>query len=154
MGAPVLRFKRGQFANLPGLQAGEPGFTTDRFDLFIGINSTTNGNKFFGSHRYWNKETGSTGSGVRLVEGSDNGDNFVELKAPDSISSSVIYTLPEAAINGGYLTVDGSGNLSWDTTLDANTVNAAGVGTVGFLKSSTIDVTGIVTASGGFVVVS
>ena len=49
MGAPVLQFKRGQFSNLPGLRAGEPGFTTDKFDLYVGIDSTTSNNKFFGS---------------------------------------------------------------------------------------------------------
>ena len=52
MGAPVLQFKRGQFSNLPGLRAGEPGFTTDKFDLYVGIDSTTSSNKFFGCLLY------------------------------------------------------------------------------------------------------
>ena len=33
MAAPVIQFKRGVLANLPGLRAGEPGFTTDSYDL-------------------------------------------------------------------------------------------------------------------------
>ena len=77
MGAPVLQFKRGQFSNLPGLRAGEPGFTTDKFDLYVGIDSTTSSNKFFGSHRYWNRETATVGSSVRVVEGSNNGSNYI-----------------------------------------------------------------------------
>ena len=31
MAAAVIQFKRGAFANLPGLQAGEPALTTDTF---------------------------------------------------------------------------------------------------------------------------
>ena len=49
MAAPVLQFKRGLLANLPGLRAGEPGFTTDSYDLYVGIDSTSSNNKFFGS---------------------------------------------------------------------------------------------------------
>jgi hypothetical protein len=41
MPAPVLQFKRGIFSNLPGLRAGEPGFTTDSYELYVGIDSTT-----------------------------------------------------------------------------------------------------------------
>ena len=89
MGAPVLQFKRGQFSNLPGLRAGEPGFTTDKFDLYVGIDSTTSSNKFFGSHRYWNRETATVGSSVRVVEGSSNGSNYIELKSPNSLAQNV-----------------------------------------------------------------
>ena len=60
MPAPTLQFKRGLFANLPGLKAGEPGFTTDSYELYVGIDSTTQNNKFFGSHRYWTRETTTT----------------------------------------------------------------------------------------------
>ena len=42
MAAPILQFKRGAFVNLPGLRAGEPALTTDTFDLYVGIDSTTN----------------------------------------------------------------------------------------------------------------
>ena len=48
MSSPVIQFKRGLFSSLPGLRVGEPGFTTDKYDLYVGIDSTTNGNKFFG----------------------------------------------------------------------------------------------------------
>ena len=117
MGAPVLQFKRGQFSNLPGLRAGEPGFTTDKFDLYVGIDSTTNSNKFFGSHRYWNRETSTVGSSVRVVEGSNNGSNYIELKSPNSLAQNVSYTLPATDVANGILVSDGSGNLSYTTTV-------------------------------------
>ena len=148
MAAPVIQFKRGQFANLPALRAGEPGFTTDKYDLYVGIDSTTSNNKFFGSHRYWTKETGSSGSGLRLVEGTDNGENYIELKSPDNVASNITYTFPGTITSGGYLLVDSSGNLSWDDTLDATNVNAIGVGTVAFLQSTTVNVSAGATVTG------
>ena len=61
MPAPDIQFKRGAYADLPGLQAGEPGITTDTRDFYIGYDGTLFGNRFFGSDRYWRRE--STGSG-------------------------------------------------------------------------------------------
>ena len=60
MAAPVLQFKRGLFSNLPALRAGEPGFTTDKYDLYVGIDSTSANNQFVGSGRFWTVETSST----------------------------------------------------------------------------------------------
>ena len=116
MASPILKFKRGNFSNLPGLQAGEPALTVDKFDLYVGIDSTTNNNKFIGSQRFWTLETATTGSGVNLVEGSNNGSNHIVLKAPASITSNQTYTFPAAAVNKGLLVSDGDGNLSWDTS--------------------------------------
>ena len=148
MAAPVIQFKRGQFANLPGLRPGEPGFTTDKYDLYVGIDSTTSNNKFFGSHRYWTKETATAGSGLRLVEGTNNGENYIELKAPASVASNLTYTFPASITAGGYLLVDSNGDLSWDDTLDATSVNATGVGTVAFLQSTTVNVSAGATIAG------
>ena len=114
MASPVIQFKRGAFANLPALQAGEPALTTDTYELYVGINSTSAGNKFFGSHRYWTRETTSVGSRVNLVEGTSNGSSFVSLKAPDSLAGIVTFTMPSAdGSNGHILTTDGAGNLSF-----------------------------------------
>jgi uncharacterized Zn-binding protein involved in type VI secretion len=116
MAAPVLQFKRGLLANLPGLRVGEPGFTTDSYDLYVGIDSSTNNNKFFGSHRYWTKGTASTGSGVNLVEGTSNGTSYLTLKSPDSLAGIVTYTLPGTqGATSSVLTNDGSGNLTWSS---------------------------------------
>ena len=113
MAAPVLQFKRGLLANLPGLRAGEPGFTTDSYDLYVGIDSSTGNNKFFGSHRYWSKETTSKGSGVNLVEGTGNGAQYITLKAPDSLAGVTTYTFPATATADYFLKTAADGTLSW-----------------------------------------
>ena len=114
MTAPVLQFKRGLFANLPGLRAGEPGFTTDSYDLYVGLTSETSTNKFFGSHRYWTRETATEGSGVNVVEGTSNGSSYITLKSPDSLSGIVTYTLPGSdGTNSQVLATNGSGVLSF-----------------------------------------
>lgn len=114
MPAPVIQFKRGLFANLPGLQAGEPGFTTDSYDLYVGLTSSTGTNKFVGSHRYWTKGTSTTGSGVNLVEGTGNGSSFITLASPASLAGIVTYYFPGSQGNvSSVLINDGNGNLSW-----------------------------------------
>jgi len=113
MATPVLQFKRGAFSNLPALKAGEPGFTTDKYELYIGLDNVSANNKFFGSHRYWTRETASAGSGINLVE-STAGTDFITLAAPASVGAAVTFYFP--AIQGGSNTVllnDGNGNLSW-----------------------------------------
>ena len=153
MSNPVLQFKRGNLASLPGLRAGEPGFTIDKYDLYVGIDSTTTNNQLVGSSRYWTKETTTTGSGVNLVEGTNNGANTVTLKAPATLASDVVYTFPGSATNNGFLKSDGSGGLTWDTTPNqsssggtgAQAVNVSGVGTVTYLSSTNANVTGVST---------
>ena len=53
---------------------------------------------------------------IKLYESSTNGINNITLKAPTSLSSDIIFTLP---INDGdadqVLTTNGSGVLSWET---------------------------------------
>ena len=115
MPAPILKFKRGNLVDLPNLQAGEPGFTVDKFDLFVGVNSTSSGNKIVGSARYWTRETTTAGSGVNLVEGTNNGTNAITIKSPASLADSQTYIFPGAPTSGGFLRSDGSGNLTWDT---------------------------------------
>lgn len=127
MTSPVIQFKRGVLANLPGLRAGEPGFTTDSYDLYVGFDSTTNNNQFVGSGRYWQVNTSTVGSGVKLVEGTDNGTNTVTIKSPDSLAASYTLTMPaDDGNNGDLLTSDGNGGLSFaapaasDFTLSAD----------------------------------
>ena len=142
MPAPVLQFKRGIFSNLPGLRAGEPGFTTDSYELYVGINSTTQKNKFFGSHRYWTRETTTTGSGVNLVEGSNNGSDYITLASPGSVGAAVTYTFPASPIASNVLTTDANGVLSWTAALTALNVGnlIIGIGTftnnVGFTTTT------------------
>jgi len=125
MADPVIQFKRGLLANLPALRAGEPGFTTDSYDLYVGLTSETSTNKFLGSHRYWTKNTTTTASGVNLVEGTDNGTSFITLKAPDSLAGIVTYTMPGTdGSNNQVLATNGSGTLSFINAFASLTVGA------------------------------
>ena len=116
MAAPVLQFKRGNLASLPGLQAGEPGFTVDKNDLYVGIDSTTGNNQFIGSGRFWDKGDATNASGVKLVEAQNNGASAITIKAPASLSDNQVYTMPAAAVANGFLKSNASGELSFDTT--------------------------------------
>ena len=154
MATPVLQFKRGAFSNLPALKAGEPGFTTDKYDFYIGLDNTLSNNKFFGSTRYWLKETGTTGSGLNLVEGTNNGEDYITIQSPASLAGIVTYTLPgtQGAANT-LLKNDGTGSLSWSSSIDeltlTNTV-LTGITTVSgtsFDVDVNSDLSGIVTIS-------
>ena len=58
----------------------------------------------------------SAGAEIRLPEDTDNGSNYVGLKASDSIASNVTFTLPSTDGSANqFLKTDGSGNLSFDT---------------------------------------
>ena len=149
MAAPVLQLKRGLFSNLPGLRAGEPGFTTDKYDLYVGIDSTSVNNQFIGSGRFWTVETSSTGSGVNLVEGTSNGTNYITLASPASLGGIVTYYLAgtQGAVSS-VLTNDGSGNLTWAS----GSANPVFTGIATFNTSwvdinSDVDISGITTVT-------
>ena len=114
MASPVIQFKRGAFASLPALKAGEPAFTNDKYDLYIGLDNNSSNNKFFGSHRYWLKETATAGSGLNLVEGTNNGVHAFTMKASAAMAADYSVTFPNAqGANTGILQNNGSGVLSW-----------------------------------------
>ena len=114
MASPVIQFKRGAFASLPALKAGEPAFTNDKYDLYIGLDNNSSNNKFFGSHRYWLKETTTAGSGLNLVEGTNNGTHAISVKSPASLAADYSITFPDAqGANTTILQNNGSGVLSW-----------------------------------------
>lgn len=129
MASAVLQFKRGPAANvgLVTFKAGEPGFTTDSYDFYIGtgttitlgINTITSelitapNNKFFGSSRNWSKETATTGGGINLLEASNNGENYITLAAPNVLASNVQYTFPAEPIDESFLKTDAFGVLTW-----------------------------------------
>ena len=133
MASPVLQIRRGPATNigLVTLRAGEPGFTTDKYELFVGtgttitlgINTITSqlitapNNKFLGAASYWSKETDTTGGGVNLLEATNNGNNYITLAAPNSLASNVQYTFPAAPIDGYLLKTGSSGVLEWSNQL-------------------------------------
>ena len=146
MAAPVLQFKRGLFSNLPALRAGEPGFTTDKYDLYVGIDSTTSNNQFVGSGRFWTIEGATSGSGVNLVEGTNNGTSYITLASPASLAGIVTYYFP--GTQGGansVLTNDGSGNLSWGAGSSNSVLTGVTTVTGHFDIDSTVDISGITT---------
>ena len=59
----------------------------------------------------------TAGASLSLMEDSDNGSNFVALKAPDSVGSNLTLTLPSSdGSNGQVLGTNGSGVLSFVST--------------------------------------
>lgn len=141
MAAPVLKFKRGNLADLPSLAVGEPGFTIDKFDLYLGSSS---GNQFVGSGRFWSTETASAGSAVNLFEATANGTNKISLKAPTSVASDIEFIFPasQGAVSS-VLTNDGSGNLSWSS----GSLNAVFTGIATF-NTTQVDINSTTTISG------
>ena len=56
----------------------------------------------------------TAGAEIRLPEDTDNGSNYVALKAPNSLASNLTLTLPSAdGTNGQALVTNGSGTLSF-----------------------------------------
>ena len=120
MASPTIQFKRGLIANLPALRAGEPGFTTDTTDFYVG---GSDGNKYFGSHRYWGKEDGSTALRLKMVD--KNGSNNISLKAPDTLAGVTTYTLPATPTDGYFLKTNADGTLSWASVTAGATFDGA-----------------------------
>ena len=145
MASPVIQFKRGAFASLPALKAGEPAFTNDKYDLYIGLDNNSSNNKFFGSHRYWLKETTTAGSGLNLVEGTNNGTASITLQAPASLGGDYTLTYPNAqGSNTGILQNNGSGVLSWTVA-----PTFSGALTISDTTDSTNKDTGAIICEGG-----
>jgi hypothetical protein len=146
MATPTLQFKRGLFVNLPELRAGEPGFTTDRSDLFIGIGGTVGDNKFFGSHRYWVREDGTAAAELKLVDAT--GDSGVSLRSPATVNTPVTYTLPQGGgTSGHYLRLGSEGVLEWASVSDGATFDNATLNNTTFTGISTFS--GLIDANEG-----
>jgi len=75
-------------------------------EIFIGNNATTGGT-------------------LKLNEGTNNGTNFIGLKAPNAVTTTTTFTLPNGdGSNGQFLKTDGSGNLSFDTVTQTLSIAA------------------------------
>jgi|DEB0MinimDraft_4_1074332.scaffolds.fasta_scaffold00309_5 hypothetical protein len=95
-------------------------------EIFIGNNATTGGT-------------------LKLNEGTNNGAHFVALKAANSISSSITFTLPSAdGTNGQVLQTDGSGNLTFASPAASSFTLAADTG-----SNDTFSTGGTLTFTGG-----
>jgi hypothetical protein len=123
MAAPILQFKRGSAGiagTIPALRPGEPAISLNNFDFFIGFNNSIEGNRFFGSHRYWKREDGTESLRLSLVD--RDGTNNIQLKSPNSLSGITTYTLPETPIDTYILSTNSNGILSWVNSIPASTV--------------------------------
>jgi hypothetical protein len=143
MATPTLQFKRGLFVNLPSLRAGEPGFTTDKTDLFVG---GPDGNKFFGSHRYWVREDATNAAEFKFVD--KDGTNGVSLRSPATVTTPVTYTLPQGGgTSGHYLRLGSAGVLEWASVSDGATFENATLTNTTFTGISTFS--GLIDANEG-----
>ncbi len=111
MTAPIILIKRGASDRLPGLRGGEPGFTTDKYDFYVGLNSTTQDNQFIGSGRYWGQEDGTEALSLKLVD--KDGLNSINIKSPDTLTGITTYTFPASPEQDKVLSTDVDGNLFW-----------------------------------------
>ena len=93
--------------------------------------------------------TSTSGADLKLFEDTDNGTNYVALKAPASVASNLTLTLPSAdGTSGQVLTTDGSGNLSF-----AAGAPPVGIGTLSNTQNFTSSGTWTKPGSGSWVVV-
>src|SRR5210317_1568805 len=85
----------------------------------------------------------STGGTLKLNEGTNNGTNFIGLKAPNSVTTSTTFTLPDGdGSNGQFLKTDGSGNLSFGTVSSTITLAADSGSNDTYTTGNTLTFTG------------
>ena len=66
----------------------------------------------------------TAGAEIRLPEDTDNGSNYVALKAANNIASNITFTLPSAdGTNGQAITTNGSGTLGFSSVVSTSSSN-------------------------------
>ena len=67
----------------------------------------------------------TAGGEIRFNEGTNNGSDYIGLKAPNAVTTSTTFTLPDGdGSSGQFLTTDGSGNLSFGTVTQTLSIAA------------------------------
>ena len=113
-----------------------PGVLTASSGVIVDDNSAIS-SMLIGNHA-------TTGGQLKLNEGTNNGTHFIGLKAPNSLSGNVEFTLPIADGSAGeFIKTDGSGALSFGAVTSSFTL-AADTGT-----SDTFNTGGTLTFTGG-----
>jgi hypothetical protein len=91
---------------------------------------------------------------IRFSEADSNGAHYLGLKAPDSVTADITFTLPDGdGSSGQRLQTDGSGNLSWgtDNATDPTKLPLSGGTMTGDINLGTNDITNGGTITGTFV---
>ena len=81
------------------------------------------------------------GGYVRFNEATNNGTNHIDLKAPASLATNIVFTLPVDGTAGQFLKTDGSGNLAFQTVFSNFTI-VGDTGTDSFNTNETLDFEG------------
>ena len=85
----------------------------------------------------------TTGGAIKIKEGTNNGTHHVQLKAPNSLSGNVEFTLPSADGSADqFLKTNGSGTLSFGTISSSFTLAADSGTNDTFNTSETLTFTG------------
>src|SRR6056300_1282048 len=84
----------------------------------------------------------ASGGTIKFNEGTNNGAHFVGLKAPNSVAADITLTLPGSYSNGQFLTVDGSGVLSFAAVPSGSFTISDGSTTDTFTTGQTLTFTG------------
>src|SRR5210317_1528664 len=85
----------------------------------------------------------TVGGTLKLNEGTNNGTNFIGLKAPNAVTTTTTFTLPDGdGSNGQFLKTDGSGNLSFGTVSSTITLAADSGDNDTYTTGSTLIFTG------------
>ena len=167
--ALTLQIKRSTGSTAPGTLAdGELAYTHGNDKLFIGDGSTV---KVLGGKSFNDKidhtdgtltassavlvdsnkaidefiigNNATTGGALKIKEGTNNGTHHVQLKAPNSLSGNVEFTLPNAdGSSGQFLKTNGSGTLEFDTISSSFTLAADSGSNDTFNTSETLTFTG------------
>lgn len=84
----------------------------------------------------------ASGGTIKFNEGTNNGAHFVGLKAPNAVAADITLTLPGSYSSGQFLTVDGSGVLSFAAVPSGSFTISDGSTTDTFTTGQTLTFTG------------
>lgn len=85
----------------------------------------------------------STGGSLQLFEDSDNGSNFVAIKAPNAVTSDTTFTLPDGdGSSGQFIRTNGSGQLEFATVVSSLSLAADSGSNDSFSTGETLTFTG------------
>jgi hypothetical protein len=134
-----LQLKRGTTAPGNIFYAGEPVYNETGKILYIGDaggtgtgagSSVASYATYAASLEMLYKSSSADSGAIRFYEDTDNGTNFITLKAPSAVTSNITLTLPDSdGDSGNVLITDGSGNLSFSAPSASSFTLAADSGT-------------------------